>query len=1158
MGLKVVSVQYTQSMDMKSFVVKLAASFGLVSIGICSKSNRVIKENFPSFGYISNERVIKYIDSLAGAIDKYPVKMVIPDWKKAPNSYIFDPGQNSGGLLVPVRKAYAMWEGGNYINGSGIPAGTVTADVLWEDTHGLIKSGVNYALEFLGSGQSAKIKVPVNKAKKGNAVVAFRVNGEIYWSWHIWVTDDPTNGSSYKSFNNVKRMRSDGTVELIPASDWKWMDRNLGALTNSITSSDWNRSIGLLYQWGRKDPIPPLVMRGNDFYEVAGSVGRVRHRGAKNLANAMSIDDLRKFVLLSSAEVTNNIRLSVKNPLSLIYINKDDNSGQAYYNNNVNLPVNWFGKTSALPDNRLSELNLWSDNSQGKIDVVYNTDDSAKPYRDKSPYDPCPNGWRIPSMLVANLGSPSYTDDVRIDFSPFGVKTTMAKNVFEANKYHVIKPTDVGMPGFMTGFKVYPNLGFDLSNAGGYNMGIFPGNGQLIRSAHLGQYSDQHHIALWTATMTRHFDASPSVGVRGLSMIPDKTQPDIPDPNYPNIKGRYFYFPLSGMYTSDANGCRCIKDPLYVVNDYDFPTEYLPGSIEYREGINTPNTYQIAKNTSLSIIEIPVSKAFSVQSQLLNNPDILNPSNFNNLKANVLWTTNVNLISRVSVVNPSPSSIQNLGSSRILVEVAPNQSGNAVVTLHNGSISAPVYWSWHIWVTDTPIESYVYTTELPLTEAANYMNYVNRADVILQTTFMDRNLGSVDAFPVVVNPLTPTAAELSKIRASTGLHYQWGRKDPIPTFQNADNKGYFNVFLGAASANGAITYSTLTPVVYNNLSGGYIVPYNTYAAAANVQAVDKPADKIAKVLSYSVKNPLVYMVPSTLAPFNSSTPNYTNGTDWLATEPNLAAERWGRGGEKSPFDPCPEGWRIPDLMNVALVSGSDFGQTPWYKKDKNIATAYSAIIDYLGIRVRNPSTTSTIGYMFNNPLYPVGNYPDAGSRGFRSVTGNQSAQGTFNMINFQYPGIWTDALMANYLGRPVNILFNAASTANRLIVFHDNNDPYFGMSCRCVKIKYDANGHEEGPASRLRVAPGGPTLGASDVEVKAKEDIILYPNPAVNVLYINTPEDKDYFYQIYNVSGQLVGSGKFENKQADVSGLVSGIYLVRINNSEAVMKIIKK
>lgn len=1144
---------------MKNLVEKLAVFFCLIAIGAGFKGNLIPERNFPSDGFLSTTWDIRKADSLVRPLDPYRANVWVPDWKKAPNSYIFDPAQNSEGLLVPVRKAYAMWEGGGYINGNGIPAGQVTADVLWEDTHGLIKSGVNYALEILGSGPDAKIKVPVNKAKKGNAVISFKVNGEIYWSWHIWVTDDPTNGSTYKSFDNMKRMRSDGSIEPVPDSDWKWMDRNLGALSSSITSSDWNRSIGLLYQWGRKDPIPPLVTRGNDFYEVSGSVGRIRHRGAKNMTNATSIDDLRKFVLLSNAEVTNNIRLSVKNPLSIIYVNKDDNSGQAYYNNNVNLPVNWFGRSVSLPNNRLSELNLWSDNAQGKIETVYNTDDKTKPYRDKSSYDPCPNGWRMPSALVANLASSSYVDDIRIDFSPFGVKTNMAKNVFETNKYNIIKPTDAGVPGFMTGFKVYPNLGFDLSAAGGFDMGIFPGTGQLIRAAHLGQYSDQHHIALWTATMVRHFDASPAVSVRGLSMIPDKTQPDVPDPNYPDVKGRYYYFPLSIMYTSDANGCRCIKDPLYVVNDYDFPTEYLPAATEYREGLKNPNTYQIAKSGSPAVIEIPVSKAFSAQSQLLNNPDILNPSNFNSLKANVLWATNVNLINKITVLNASPSSLQDLGTSRISVEIAPGQSGNAVVTLHNGSISAPVYWSWHIWVTDSPVGSYTYTTEAPVTTAVNYMNYVNKADIVFQTTFMDRDMGAVGAFPNVVNPLSPTPEEMTKIRASTGMLYQWGRKDPVPGFQNADNRGFFNVFLGTAADNGTVSYTPLTPDVYNNLSGNYIVPYNTYAAASNVQPTDKPAEKISKILSYSVKNPLVYMIPSTFAPFNSSTPNYTNGTDWLGTEPNLALDRWGRGGEKSPFDPCPEGWRIPDVMDVALVSGSDFGQTPWYKKDKNIATSYSIASDYSGIRVRNPSTAATIGYMFINPAYPLGNYPDSGSRGFRSVITNQSPQGTFNVLNFQYPGVWTGALASNYLGRSVNALFDAASTTNRFIAFHDNNDPYFGMSCRCVKIKYDANGVEEGPVSRKVIIPNDPTLGTAAAEMKTTENkISLYPNPVTGILYIKAQENKDYYYQIYNALGQLVKSGKFVNGRTDVSSLSQGVYLIRINNSEATEKIIKR
>ncbi|UKB80043.1 T9SS type A sorting domain-containing protein [Chryseobacterium sp. MEBOG07] len=397
-----------------------------------------------------------------------------------------------------------------------------------------------------------------------------------------------------------------------------------------------------------------------------------------------------------------------------------------------------------------------------------------------------------------------------------------------------------------------------------------------------------------------------------------------------------------------------------------------------------------------------------------------------------------------------------------------------------------------------------------------------------------------------------------KIRASTGLHYQWGRKDPIPAFQYADNRSFYNIFLGSSGTNGTVSYVTLAQADYNNLTGSYIIPYNMYAAVSNVQVTDKPIDKISKIISYSIKNPLVYMIPSTLAPFNSATPNYTNGTDWLAAEPNLAPDRWGRGGEKSPFDPCPEGWRIPDLTNVALVSAADFGQTPWYKKDKNVATSYNIATDYLGTRVRN-AANSTIGYIFNNPVYSVGNYPDSGSRGFRSVISNQATQGTFNSLNFQYPAVWTAALTSNYLGRAVNVLFDAAPTTNRIMVFHDNNDPYFGVGCRCIKIKYDANGDEEGPASRLTIVPNAPTLSTANTELKASDNkISLYPSPVSNILYIKATENKKYDYEIFNALGQLVKSGQFINNQTDLSSLSIGVYVIRINDSEAVVKIIKR
>lgn len=69
--------------------------------------------------------------------------------------------------------------------------------------------------------------------REGNAVIAARnSSGVILWSWHIWMTDLPAEQIYY---NNA------GVV----------MDRNLGA--TSATPGDVG-ALGLLYQWGRKDP----------------------------------------------------------------------------------------------------------------------------------------------------------------------------------------------------------------------------------------------------------------------------------------------------------------------------------------------------------------------------------------------------------------------------------------------------------------------------------------------------------------------------------------------------------------------------------------------------------------------------------------------------------------------------------------------------------------------------------------------------------------------------------------------------------------------------------------------------------------------------------------------------------------------------------------
>ena len=77
---------------------------------------------------------------------------------------------------------------------------------------------------------------------KGNVkIAAYNAQGEIVWSWHIWITDKPQN----QGYQN-------GTVA---------MDRNLGAVSASPVSPGTGYQdamtvwAGLFYQWGRKDAI---------------------------------------------------------------------------------------------------------------------------------------------------------------------------------------------------------------------------------------------------------------------------------------------------------------------------------------------------------------------------------------------------------------------------------------------------------------------------------------------------------------------------------------------------------------------------------------------------------------------------------------------------------------------------------------------------------------------------------------------------------------------------------------------------------------------------------------------------------------------------------------------------------------------------------------
>ena len=79
---------------------------------------------------------------------------------------------------------------------------------------------------------------------------------------------------------------------------------------------------------------------------------------------------------------------------------------------------------------------------------------------------------------------------------------------------------------------------------------------------------------------------------------------------------------------------------------------------------------------------------------------------------------------------------------------------------------------------------------------------------------------------------------------------------------------------------------------------------------------------------------------------------------------------------------------------------------------------------------------------------------------------------------------------------------------------------------------------------------------ALSVNENIENNINIYPNPANDIIYVQSNSVKST-YQISNISGKTVLSGKFDNNQKiDVSELSKGVYFISVNTKDN--KIVKK
>ena len=225
---------------------------------------------------------------------------------------------------------------------SSDPVGTsesrpAIAAILWE-SFGTSETPDYFALikEVRYDGEYIKFQT-ADTFKEGNAVIAVMdVNSNILWSWHIWLTDQP-KGQVY--YNNA------GTM----------MDRNLGA--TSATPSDVGvEEFGLFYQWGRKDPFLGFAPIYDESTESESESEQEYHYDSRPEAKST----ITWPSAVSSNYSCGTIEYAIAHPTT--FITENDNN------------YDWYYSYSGTDNTR------WTTSE-----------------KDKSIYDPCPPGWRVPN-----------------------------------------------------------------------------------------------------------------------------------------------------------------------------------------------------------------------------------------------------------------------------------------------------------------------------------------------------------------------------------------------------------------------------------------------------------------------------------------------------------------------------------------------------------------------------------------------------------------------------------------------------------------------------------------------------------------------------------------------------------------------------------------
>lgn len=342
---------------------------------------------------------------------------------------------------------------------------------------------------------------------RGNAVVAaFDLNNNVLWSWHLWLTEEPGDINMGPRYNSTDKVSLEYTM----------MDRNLGATYHPTTSEFSSKalsgdadtkalaSIGLYYQWGRKDPL-----QGASTFAGTYSSGSTASQNwyRRNVSGDYSWAEMTS---VDVQEAEDQMSYGMSNP-SVFYKNTDNTPsiiGISITPDKTIYEKNWHAYKFGIGDGVLRrifsgesiqvdrhEINkfigLWGYNTQSYSELL------SIPAMTKTMFDPCPPGYFIPPtafLAAAGVTDSAYGNDESnvfssssFVFSPEKTWTagTETRGVFLSKGTYTID-ADIWIP--FGGYRDYESGQFNTARIGSTPTAVWH-TGQDFKSEYFEYYS---------------------------------------------------------------------------------------------------------------------------------------------------------------------------------------------------------------------------------------------------------------------------------------------------------------------------------------------------------------------------------------------------------------------------------------------------------------------------------------------------------------------------------------------------------------------------------------------------------------------------------------------------------------------------------------------